>query len=68
MRVLVYGMSAKVFGGVEVFLTQMSRFINNEIIFDYVIEGKECRFEKTIKQTNGSIYYVCPKEVSPILN
>lgn len=68
MRVLVYGMSAKVFGGVEVFLTQMSRFINNEIIFDYVIEGKECRFEKTIKQTNGSIYYVCPKEVSPIQN
>lgn len=68
MRVLVYGMSARVFGGVEVFLTQMSRFVNNGIIFDYVIEGKECRFEKIIKQADGSIYYVCPKEVSPLHN
>lgn len=68
MRVLVYGMSSGIVGGVEVYLTQMSHFIRDDVVFDYVIEGKECRFAKTIKQAGGSLYYVCPKEKSLLRN
>ena len=68
MRILVYGMSDGNMGGIETYLTQMNRFMRNGTIFDYVIEGTSCLYEKPIKEQGGRVYYITKKRVSVIKN
>lgn len=68
MRVLVYGMSESVVGGVEVYLTQMNLFMDENIVFDYIVEGTKCRFKDTIEDRGGHIFYVTNKTYSVTRN
>ena len=68
MRILVYGMSGVNLGGIETFLTEMNRFMPNGTIFDYVIEGASCLYEKNIQRQSGKIYYVTRKNHSAFGN
>ena len=55
-------------GGIETFLTEMNGFMTNGTIFDYVIEGSSCLYEKTIQRQKGKIYYVTRKNHSALGN
>lgn len=68
MRILVYGMSDSNMGGIETFLTQNNSFMKKGTIFDYVIEGTHCVYEKTIKAHGGKIYYITKKTSSVLKN
>ena len=61
-------MSGVNMGGIETFLTEMNRFMPNGTIFDYVIEGASCLYEKTIHRQKGKIYYVTRKNHSALGN
>lgn len=68
MRILVYGMSGVNMGGIETFLTEMNGFMSKGTIFDYVIEGSSCLYEKTIQRQKGKIYNVTRKKQSALGN
>ena len=42
MRVLVYGASGEIYGGIESFLMTMNEHMSRDCIFDYVIVGEKC--------------------------
>ena len=65
MRVLVFGMSADKFGGIESFLLNMNRHMNGECIFDYVIVGKSCIYEDKVKAGGGKVFYTTPYSQNP---
>ena len=68
MRIIVFGMSASNIGGIEVFLTQMQRFMTGGTFFDYVVEGETCRFQNTIYEAGGKIYFIRGRQKRPIGN
>lgn len=58
MRILVFGMSGSKYGGIESFLLQMHKHMDNGLIFDYVIIGDNCIHEEEIKKQGGEIFYL----------
>lgn len=62
MRVLVYGIAADKLGGIETFLFNMNKFMSDDTIFDYVVEGVSTIHEKTIFNAGGQIYFIAPKK------
>ena len=61
MRVLVYGLSYDKRGGIESFLFNMNKYMN-DCVFDYIIEGTSSVHEKLIRERGGKIYYIPPKK------
>lgn len=68
MRVLVYGMVGTNRGGIETYLLKMNQYMQNNTIFDYVIEEDECLHEDIIKERGGNIYYITSRVKSPLKN
>lgn len=68
MRILVYGMVGNHRGGIETFLLKMNQNMDEDIIFDYVIEEDECIHEDTIKARGGRIYYIASRNKYPFKN
>lgn len=60
-RVLVYGLSANIYGGIESFLFSHSKEMK-DVTFDYVIEGKNSFHEEIIRNNGGEVYYISPKK------
>lgn len=61
MRVLVYGMSSDKLGGIETFLLNMNRFMSDDMVFDYVIEGTETIHQEAIAEKGGKVFFIAPK-------
>lgn len=61
MRVLVYGMSWDKLGGIETFLINMNKFMSEEMIFDYIIEGTETIHQEAIDEKGGKTIFIAPK-------
>jgi glycosyltransferase involved in cell wall biosynthesis len=61
MHILTYGVAADKLGGIETFLFNMNKFMVNNTVFDYVIEGNETIHQDTINRLNGKIYYIPSK-------
>ncbi len=61
MRVLVYGVSSYLMGGIETFLFNMNSHMSENCIFDYVIIGNHTIHEKEIKSKGGKIYFIAPR-------
>lgn len=54
MRVLVYGMSASIIGGIEIYLMNLYKnFDLDKLQFDFIIEGEKARFENEINELGG---------------
>lgn len=61
MRVLVYGLSSDKLGGIETFLLNMNRFMSDDMIFDYVVEGTGTIHQAAIQEKGGKVYFISPK-------
>ena len=61
-RILVYGLSQDTLGGIETFLLNMNRFMSDETIFDYVIEGDHTIHQSEINKKGGKCFYISPKK------
>ncbi|MEK5256439.1 glycosyltransferase [Paenibacillus sp. FSL F4-0125] len=69
MRVLVYGMSASIIGGIEIYLMNLYKnFDLDKLQFDFIIEGEKARFENEINELGGEIFYITPKKESFLKN
>ncbi|MBQ1488899.1 MAG: glycosyltransferase [Lachnospiraceae bacterium] len=66
MRVLVFGMSGRLTGGIETFLLNMSKFMSSECIFDYVIMDGMNIHSETIRKNGGKSYAVAPLRENPL--
>ena len=66
MRVLVFGMSGRLTGGIETFLLNMSKFMSSECIFDYVIMDGMNIHSETIRKNGGKSYAVTPLRENPL--
>lgn len=62
MHVLVYGLSTDKMGGIESFLLSMNQFMSKDIVFDYILEGTESIYEKTIAGLGGRSIFIAPKK------
>lgn len=62
MRILVYGMSGKILGGIETFLLNISNQMDDNLIFDYIIEGENCIYSDTIIDRHGKIFFIPEKK------
>lgn len=58
MRVLVYGFSGKILGGIETFILNMNEHMSAETIFDYIIDGDVCVYRERIERRGGRIFFV----------
>ena len=58
MRILVYGFSGKILGGIETFIMNMNEHMSPDTVFDYIIDGDVCVYSERIKRRGGSIFYV----------
>lgn len=58
MRVLVFGVSGAILGGIETFLFNMNAHMSGNCIFDYVIRGNKCIHEDRIRQNGGRIFHI----------
>lgn len=58
MRVLIYGFSGKILGGIETFILNMSEHMSSDTIFDYIIDGDTCVYRDRIEKRGGRIYFV----------
>lgn len=61
MRVLVYGMSSDKLGGIETFLINMNKFMSDDMIFDYIIEGSETIHQDAIDEKGGTALFIALK-------
>ena len=66
MRVLVYGFSGKILGGIETFILNMNDHMSSDTIFDYVIDGNECVYKERIGHKGGEIFFVPGVRRNPI--
>lgn len=66
-HLLVYGMVGDHRGGIETYLLKMNKNMDN-IIFDYVIEEKECVHETEILSRGGIIYRIPSRNKFPLKN
>lgn len=58
MRILVYGFSGKILGGIETFIMNMNEHMSPDTVFDYIIDGDVCVYSERIERRGGSIFYV----------
>ena len=58
MRVLVYGFSGKILGGIETFILNMNEHMSPNCVFDYVIDGNECVYSELIEKRGGKVFFV----------
>lgn len=65
MRVLVYGASGEIYGGIESFLMTMNEHMSRDCIFDYVIVGEKCIHTERIQARGGRIYMVTSYKKDP---
>ena len=61
-RILVYGLSQNIRGGIETFLLNMNAFMSSETIFDYVIEGTYTIHQEAIDNKGGKCFYISKKK------
>lgn len=61
MRVLVYGLSCDKLGGIETFLLNMNRFMSDDMIFDYIVEGTSTIHHAAIQEKGGNVYFISTK-------
>lgn len=61
-RILVYGLSQDTTGGIETYLLNMNKFMSNETIFDYVIEGNHTIHQNDIDEKGGKCFFISPKK------
>lgn len=61
MRVLVYGLSSDKLGGIETFLLNMNRFMSDNMIFDYIVEGTRTIHQAAIEEKGGDVYFISLK-------
>ena len=66
MRVLVYGFSGKILGGIETFILNMNDHMSPDTIFDYIIDGDECVYKERIGHKGGHIFFVPGVRRNPI--
>ena len=65
MRILVFGMSTNICGGIESFLLNMNKFMSDDCIFDYVLLGNSAVFENAIQENGGKAIYVTSYRKNP---
>lgn len=58
MRVLIYGFSGKILGGIETFILNMNEHMSKDTVFDYVIDGEQCVYRDRIEKRGGRIFFV----------
>lgn len=63
MKILVFGMSGDILGGIERYLLNMNKEFDS-LEFGYVIEGSCCIFKDDIEKMKEDLYYVFPKKES----
>jgi hypothetical protein len=66
MRILVYGFSGRILGGIETFILNMNDHMSPETVFDYIIDGKECVYCDRIKKKGGKIFFTPEVRKHPI--
>ena len=57
----MYGLSSDKLGGIETFLLNMNRFMSDDMIFDYVVEGTSTIHQAAIQEKGGDVYFISPK-------
>lgn len=58
MRVLIYGFSGKILGGIETFILNMNEHMSSDTVFDYIIDGDTCVYRDRIERRGGRILFV----------
>lgn len=58
MRVLVYGFSGKILGGIETFILNMNEHMSPNCVFDYIIDGDTCVYKERIERKGGRVFFV----------
>lgn len=67
MRILVYGASGTLYGGIESFLLNMNDHMSDGCIFDYVIVGDTCIHTHRIHQRGGGSIWSHPTRKIPFV-
>lgn len=70
MRILTYGLSTDKLAGIETFVLNMNKFMQKEIVFDYIVERQaDVPIEKqdtihrnAIEERGGRILFISPKK------
>ncbi len=65
-RILVYGASGKLYGGIESFLMNMNEHMSKSCVFDYVFVGDDCIHRQRIAARGGRVYAVTSYRKNPI--
>lgn len=65
MRVLVYGVSGGQVGGIETFVLNMNRFMDDNIRLNYAIQGEGHATEGMIRDIGGEIYRIASRNNLP---
>ena len=60
MRILVFGMSGRLTGGIETFLLNMNANMSSNCIFDYVIMDKPNEHQTEVEANGGKCYCITP--------
>ena len=58
MRVLIYGFTGNVLGGIEFYTLNMNEHMSDDCVFDYIIDGDECAYRERIEKRGGKILLV----------
>lgn len=58
MRVLIYGFTGTVLGGIETFVLNMNEHMSEDCVFNYIISGDICDFRERIEKRGGLIHYL----------
>lgn len=62
----MFGMSCEKRGGIESFLLNMSKNMDSNCIFDYVVIGNNSIHETSVHENNGEIFYLTPYSINPL--
>lgn len=65
-RILVYGFSGQLIGGIESFILNMNEYMSDACIFDYMIDGNICIHGDCIAQKGGKVHFIAPIRKSPL--
>ncbi len=66
-KILVYGASGSLYGGIESFLMTMQEHMSPHCIFDYVMVGDTCIHTKRILARGGTVFLVPSFRHNPLL-
>lgn len=66
MRVLIYGFSGKILGGIETFILNMNEHMSGDTVFDYIIDGDTCVYRDSIERRGGRILFVRGVRKNPL--